>query len=325
MIIKDYNMEEKSKDIQYLEELKNNNPEKSKEIEEEIKKIKSGIKAENNAVYIINNYLSESKNYIVLHDLRLELNGRVAQIDHLIITRLLNFYVCESKHFSQGISFNERLEFSSFFNGKSYGIPSPIGQNDRHIDFLKYFFKNENHLLPKRLGFTLNPLYFNFILLSNNAIIKRAKRQLPENIELFKVEQLKKYIEDNAEKGSLLKIVSQDNLLILGQQILKYHQPIQFDWNLRFKVDNKIDIKPIEKKIFTEKSKVEPTFSINEDLNQELVIKNENIILEPENKKETSYKCEICNTNIDNSVLFWCRKNKIKFNNQILCREHQPK
>lgn len=123
----------------------------------------------------------------------------------------------------------------------------------------------------------------------------------------------------------MLKIISQDNLLFLGQQILTYHQPIQFDWNLRFKVDNKIDIKPIEKKIFTEKSKVEPTFSINEDLNQELVIKNENIILKPENKKETNYKCEICDINIDNSVLFWCRKNKIKFNNQILCRNHQPK
>lgn len=308
MIIRDYKIEDKSKDIQYLEELKNYNPEKTKEIEEEIKKIKSGIKAENNAVYIINNYLSESKNYIVLHDLRLELNGRVAQIDHLIITRLLNFYVCESKHFSQGISFNERLEFSSFFNGKSYGIPSPIGQNDRHIDFLKYFFKNENHILPKRLGFTLSPLYFNFILLSNNAIIKRAKRRLPDNIELFKVEQLKKHIEDNAEKGSLLKVISSESLIELGLQILKYHQPIQFDWNIRFKVDNKIDIKTFEN------TKEEPIFSLNEDLNQELV-----------SKKETNYKCEICNTNIDNSVLFWCRKNKVKFNNRILCREHQPK
>ncbi len=318
MIIKDYNIEDKNKDIQYLEELKNINKDKSKEIEEEIKKIKSGIKSENNAVYIINNYLSQSKNYIVLHDLRLEINGRVAQIDHLIITRLLNFYVCESKHFSQGISFNERLEFSSFFNGKSYGIASPIGQNDRHIDFLKYFFKIENHILPKRLGFTLNPLYFNFILLSNNAIIKRAKRKLPENIELFKVEQLKKYIEDNSEKGSLLKIISSDNLISLGEEILKYHQPIQFDWNKRFNVNNKINIEPIDNNYIDNNSKIEPTLNLIE----------EKKLINPKNdidSKNIKYKCEICNSSIDNSVLFWCRKNKTKFNNKLLCREHQPK
>lgn len=316
MIIKDYNIIDKNKDIDYLEQLKDQNKELKKEIEDEIKRIKSGIKGENNAVYIINNYLSESKNYIVLHDLRLELNGRVAQIDHLIITRLLNFYVCESKHFSQGISFNERLEFSSFFNGKSHGISSPIGQNDRHIDFLKYLFKKEDHILPKRLGFTLNPLYFNFILVSNNAVIKRPKRQLPENIELFKVEQLKKYIEENSEKGSLLKIISQDSLLNLGLEILKYNQPIQFDWNLRFKVENPITIIPIENKI--KENKIEPTFNLikeSEEMVQDIQLDH----------KKNKHECEICNKEIDSSVLFWCRKNKIKFNNKLLCREHQPK
>ena len=65
------------------------------------------------------------KNRIVIHDLRLELNGRVAQIDHLVLNRLLEVYVLETKHFTEGVSINDQGEFSIWFGGKPRGIPSP--------------------------------------------------------------------------------------------------------------------------------------------------------------------------------------------------------
>ena len=44
----------------------------------------------------------------VIHDLRIECEGRVAQIDHLLIGRFLDIWVCETKNFSEGIAINEQ-------------------------------------------------------------------------------------------------------------------------------------------------------------------------------------------------------------------------
>jgi hypothetical protein len=59
----------------------------------------AGIKGENKAVYELNFNFENSKNSILLHDIRLEVNGRVAQIDHRLITRALVRFIFETKHF----------------------------------------------------------------------------------------------------------------------------------------------------------------------------------------------------------------------------------
>ncbi|NTV47823.1 MAG: NERD domain-containing protein, partial [Chlorobiales bacterium] len=41
-----------------------------------------------------------SKNWAVIHDLRLEHENQVAQIDHLMINRSFDFYVLESKNYA---------------------------------------------------------------------------------------------------------------------------------------------------------------------------------------------------------------------------------
>ena len=56
---------------------------------------------------------------MVIHDLRLEVDGRVAQIDHLIIDRFLTVWVCESKHFAEGVGVDEHREWVAL-----YGAPT---------------------------------------------------------------------------------------------------------------------------------------------------------------------------------------------------------
>ena len=45
-------------------------------------------------------------------------------MDHLIITRLLEIWVCESKHFAEGVAINERGKWSAFHGRQLRGIPS---------------------------------------------------------------------------------------------------------------------------------------------------------------------------------------------------------
>ena len=69
-------------------------------IEQEVRMIRAGASGERDATYEIEFHLATNKNQMTIHDLRIECDGRVAQIDHLIINRLLDIWVCESKHFA---------------------------------------------------------------------------------------------------------------------------------------------------------------------------------------------------------------------------------
>lgn len=39
--------------------------------------------------------------------------------------------------------------------------------------------------------------------------------------------------------------------------------------------------------------------------------------------KNKFFQCEICDKDLDSSLVFWCRKNKERFQGKILCKEHQ--
>ena len=65
---------------------------------------------------------------MIIHDLGIEHRGLMTQIDHLLINGLLVMWVCESKHFSEGVVINKHSEFASFFGSRPCFVPSPIKQ-----------------------------------------------------------------------------------------------------------------------------------------------------------------------------------------------------
>src|SRR5512138_1266649 len=68
-------------------------------IEKEIKCLVSGERNEQNSAYYLDFSYKDSPNWAVIHDLRIEHRGRVAQIDHLLINRFLDAYILESKNY----------------------------------------------------------------------------------------------------------------------------------------------------------------------------------------------------------------------------------
>ena len=76
-------------------------------IELELRQIQAGVRGEREAAYEIEFHLRDNPNRMTIHDLRLEVDGRVVQIDHLILDRLLGIWVCESMHFSEGVAVND--------------------------------------------------------------------------------------------------------------------------------------------------------------------------------------------------------------------------
>lgn len=210
-------------------------------IEQEIRYIRAGAKGESEAAYEIDFHHANSLNWAVIHDLRLEYQGRVAQIDHLLINRFLDMWVCESKHFSEGVSIDEQGEFSAWYEGRPRGIPSPIEQNRKHIVLLEALMGSSLLQLPTRIGFALRPNIKSVVLVSQRARITRPKSPLEGLEQVIKSDQLRAVIEKSVDQAaaptalmSLTKVIGSDTLREFATKLARLHRPLTVDWAARF-------------------------------------------------------------------------------------------
>jgi len=212
-----------------------------KSIEAELRNVRAGVKGEKDAAYFIDFDLETTKNWIVIHDLRLEAAGRVAQIDHLLINRMLQIYVLESKSFHAGMKITEDGEFLRWNDWKKTyeGMASPLAQNERHVAVLKDAVKEIT--LPTRLGLRLAPTYEPYVLISSHTRIDRPKgfdtgRVVKADVFVKKVQNS---LDDESTAKALLaitKVVSQETLEEVGRQIAALHTPASIDYRAKFSV-----------------------------------------------------------------------------------------
>jgi hypothetical protein len=209
-----------------------------KRIEAEIRQIRAGAQGEKDAAYEIEVWFGRSKNWVTIHDLRIEVDGLAAQIDHVLINRLAEVWVCESKHFAEGVSVNEHGEWTRWWRGRHEGIPSPIEQNRRHILLLGRAFDDGLVPLPRRLGIVpLKPSFRSLVLVSNNARIGRPTARVDGLDDVIKADQLKTRLFDEFDRVSLRKaagIIGRDGLEKLGRDLVAMHRPVSVDWVARF-------------------------------------------------------------------------------------------
>jgi len=178
---------------------------------------------------------------MTIHDLRIEVDGRVAQIDHLIINRLLDIWVCESKHFAEGVAINEHGEWVALYGTHRQGMPSPVEQNRRHIAVLADVFAKGLVPLPKRLGIKIKPQMNSLVLVSSQARILRPKGRAAAGVEgldtVIKVDQLVTTIDRVYEQHGLAairKVVGRETVEALARRLAALHVLARGDWAAKF-------------------------------------------------------------------------------------------
>ena len=205
-------------------------PEKNYFISQEINALTVGSKGEKDAAYYINFFYEHSTNWAVIHDLRIEHKGKVAQIDHILINRLFDFYILESKSYSQNLQINKIGEFTAVYKTKKFGIESPIEQNERHMHLFSSFL-NDNKILPKRLGLTIKTRFLNYILISPKTTIKRPLKTKRNTDNIIKADTLHSVIDKNADSaairefGRIVTLSSFNTIANMAQKIVSYHKP----------------------------------------------------------------------------------------------------
>ena len=165
-----------------------------------------GAVAEKQMAFYLNRQFGESKDVFVFNDLRVERNGEVAQIDHLIV-HLYGLVIIESKSVNGSITVNEHLEFER----KTTGIPSPIEQARRQGALLRLLLEDHKSELRgkifglKQSGFKNCPINI-FVAISDTGKIRRLgrKTKIPE---LMKADQVsgtvQQVIESHRKGGSI--------------------------------------------------------------------------------------------------------------------------
>ena len=210
-------------------------------IEQEIRLVRAGAAGERDAAYEIEFVYGANPNRMTIHDLRIELDGRVAQFDHLILNRYLDIWVCESKHFSDGVAINEHGEWVALYGTRAIGIPSPVEQNRRHLAVLGDVFAQGLVRLPKRLGMTIHPRIDALVLISNGARISRPEGRAARHVDgldtVIKVDQLRATVEKALDRKSpvaLRSLVGRGTLETVARDLVALHRPAHVDWAARF-------------------------------------------------------------------------------------------
>ena len=205
-----------------------------KEILQDYYRFKKGYEQEKDSAYILDFRYKGTKNSILIHDVRLEVDGKTAQFDHIVVSRL-GIYIFESKFFSNRVEIDRYGNWYAYSkSGKKYGITSPTEQNARHKELLKSFLKQYD-LIPKRFGIKINIEIKDFVLISSNTVLEG---EIPKNvikydkginiIDEFLDEEADKFLGLNSAK-MLANVMSRDEIKNIAKTIVKHNKPIEID------------------------------------------------------------------------------------------------
>ncbi|MBB6577516.1 hypothetical protein HNP33_001572 [Comamonas odontotermitis] len=289
MLIK--SVDDQSKRTELLESLQQSpllDEEQKRWLEKELRILRAGRSGERNAAHYLDRYYKDSPNLAVIHDLRLEMDGDVAQIDHLVISRGFMFYLLETKSFSGNLRINEHGEFEVSYGSKRYGIPSPLEQSKRHEKVLSKWLERLD--ITGRLG--SKPQFFHVVLIDPKGTISRPDAAKFDAGHVIKADQFDTWRLQHVEKRisigqtltAMANLRSGNTVRDWAEKLARQHRPAD----------------PLKLPAF-----MTPKTSAS--------------------AAPLSYGpvCMVCQTAVSSAVFNFCRENAKRFGENIYCIEHQ--
>jgi hypothetical protein len=163
-----------SRSLAYLEALARSGPPARRHAAEaEGQRLRAGAQAEAEIACLIDFAFAETEDMAVIHDLRLDENGRVAAVDHLLIHASLHVFVLATRAAPFGVQVTDEGEFRRWNpRTRAYeDMASPLAVNERHIAVLREALAP---LLPLRLdGTDWQPVWHSLVVVPARARIDR--------------------------------------------------------------------------------------------------------------------------------------------------------
>lgn len=202
-------------------------------VQEQIDNLVVGQKGEREVAYFLNHHYRDSERTIVIHDLRIEVDGEVAQIDHLVIQRYLRTaIVIESKCHRARLQCNAAGEWTAWYGRKAVPIASPVQQVKRHVTTLRRWLKAQ--------GITDIVEFWPLVLIGASMhadVASKAKADVAvvraDLIDEWWAQHVDQAVGALKAISRLMTRLTHDELVALGQRLVAGHQPAAFDWRGR--------------------------------------------------------------------------------------------
>jgi hypothetical protein len=224
--------DDKSKRVVLLEELQRSkliDQRQKKWLRDELMRLKNGIRGEQESAHYLDNYFKDGEYSVVLHDLRFVVDGDVAQIDHLVLTRGSRLYLLETKNYACNLVINEQGEFTAEYERERFGIPSPIEQSRRHERVLCKLLERLDIV-----GRTQKlPDFHHVVLLHPKVTIERPPAKVFDTSNVIKADQFptwhKQFVESRGIGTVLmsgLNMRALDTIKEWGEKLMRQHRPV---------------------------------------------------------------------------------------------------
>lgn len=177
-----------------VEELKNLlslnlSPRKRFLVERELRNISPGDDGGRDAARFFNFYCADSRNWAIIHDLKIENNGFSTQIDHILINQFFDIYLVESKNYTYSLKITADGEFLVFDGRKYQSVDSPIEENRNRKQALRKVLV-ENKIIPRRLGIPVRPRIKDYVLVSPAANVLRPPKSVYDTSSIVSADYL---------------------------------------------------------------------------------------------------------------------------------------
>lgn len=170
-----------------------------------------------------------------MHDLRLEFEDYVAQLDFVVVS---NKFICilETKKLSGNISIDQDGNFVRVIKnkyGREYkeGFYSPITQNARHIDIVKY-------ILSKELNINNMPILSLVVMANPKTIINKNKCPVEIENKIIKYDQIKASLEKHYNDKANTYDLAEKNMYEMVNLLMKLNKPIHIDYKSKYQLSN---------------------------------------------------------------------------------------
>lgn len=217
--------------LNVLEEIANqtriSQPAVYKQVVNEIKKRKAGYAAETHAAFMLGKIYRDSARSFLLNDLRLDMDGDIAQIDHVVFNDFGIVNLFETKSFSSGLQVDKDGTCWTWWGSQRREIPSPLLQSQRH----------ESTLRKALAACSYDVIEFrHFVLVDYKARLFKPKKGFENYCRPDRVEEASEQV--SVGTGTAIRALGRwavgrrlDNteLYKVGQQLAALHQPLESD------------------------------------------------------------------------------------------------
>ncbi len=236
------NIDSKTQEITLLKKLLNQSksPKQQALIKADLIRVENGYQAEKDNAYYLDFRFKDSPRNILLHDIRIEYNGKVAQIDHLIIN-CFGIEVIESKSFTGVLTIKGDGSLNVKYGKKIKTFPNPIEQNNRHIQILSDYIK-ANMKLPSNHKLFGIPISSTVLINPRTTITNDI---LPKGFD--RADTFGTHFDESIDKMGTIEVFKTlkgmmrlDRVKEIADFLVKHHKPKTYDYAKKYpmKIEN---------------------------------------------------------------------------------------